>query len=164
MSEEKIDGTAAEGDSIEFNAQNYLDNLAALKETTISREEYNKVVAENKKLASALVNGYSMDRREEQKPIDVEGLRRELFGNKYKKTTDLEFFTKVEELSKGIEQRGGSDPFLPNNPDYVPTGEDIERAQRIHSVIRDCIDYAQGDPKAFTNELARRCNMNKKRI
>lgn len=149
-------------EEVQFNAQNYIDNLTALKETTVSKDEYNKVVAENKKLANALINGYSLEQREE-KPIDVQALRKELFGNHYKKTTDLEFFTKVEELSKGIEQSGGIDPFLPNNPDYVPTGEDIARAQRIHSVIRDCIDYAQGDSQAFTNELARRCNIQRKR-
>lgn len=147
-----------QNDDVEFNAQDYINNLNALKQTTVSKDEYNKVVSENKRLADALMNGYSLESKKEEKPIDIAELRKELFSNKYKKTTDLEFFTKVEELTKGIEQAGGVDPFLPVSKDYVPTGEDIERAERIHSVIRECIDYAQGDPQAFTNELQRRCN------
>jgi len=147
-------------ENVEFSAQDYLNNLNALKQTTVSKDEYNKVVSENKKLADALMNGYSMEAPKEEKPIDIAALRKELFGNKYKKTTDLEFFTKIEELTKGIEQAGGIDPFLPVSKDYIPTGEDIDRAERLHSVIRECIDWAQGDPQAFTNELQRRCNQN----
>lgn len=147
-------------EDVQFGAQDYINNLNALRETTVSKEEYNKILQENKKLANALINGYSIEQQKEE-PIDVDKLRKELFSNKYKKTTDLEFFTKVEELSKGIEQSGGIDPYLPNSKDYIPTGDDIERAQRIHTVIRECIAAADGDPQYFTNELQRRCNTQK---
>ena len=145
----------------QFTADDYIKNLTALKETTVSKEEYQRVLSENKRLANALVNGYGVE-TEQKKEIDVDKLRKELFGDKYKKTTDLEFFTKAEELCQGIIDRGGVDPYLPRNKDYMPTGADVERANRIHSVIRECIEYADGDPQAFTNELQRRCNISRK--
>ena len=38
----------------------------------------------------------------------------------------------------------------------VPTTEDIECANRVAEVVKECIEYADGDSQLFTNELNRR--------
>lgn len=150
-------------EEITFGAEDYIRNLTALKENTVSKEEYNKVLSENKRLANALTTGYSMAVPDNKEPVDIDALRKDLFGAKQKKQSDLEFFTKAEKLSDAIIDAGGIDPYLPYSKDYIPTGDDIDRANRVHSVIKECIEKAEGDPQAFTNELQRRCNVTRKK-
>ena len=142
---------------VTFGAEDYLNNLRALKETTVSKEDYNKVLAENKKLAKALTNGYYQDpNAAPATPAkSTEELRTDLLTNKFH--NDLEYFTTVLDLRESIINAGGADPFLPQSRDYMPTGDEIATADRVARNLRECIDYADGDPTVFKNELMRRC-------
>ena len=45
---------------------------------------------------------------------------------------------------------------MPVGKRITPTDEDISAANRVATVLQECVDYAQGDSQAFTNELQRR--------
>lgn len=160
MEEEKVLEQQTEQ---KITAEDYLNNLSALKNTTVSKEEYTRLMEENKKLADALANGLPYEQKgdTEEEKVDVDALRKNLFVNP-KYNSDLEFFNDLLTLRKGIMEEGGVDPFLPTNPEYIPNEVDSERAQFIADEIQNAIDYAQGDKEVFRVELQRRCGVKRR--
>ena len=60
------------------------------------------------------------------------------------------------ELRKQLIAKGEPDPFLPVGQQIQPTDFDIQTADKVASVLQECVDYADGDSEVFTNELMRR--------
>ena len=155
MAEEKeisVTGT------VEDNTQDYLAAIKELKENSVDRSEYDKLRAENKKLIDAVVNG--QPGQEEQVVVkhskeQIDDLRNELF-NSPRELNNLEFITKAMELREALMENGEPDPFLPVGKQISPTRDDIEGAEKVAQVYKECIDYAEGDSEVFTNELMRR--------
>ena len=155
MAEEKdisVTGT------VEDNTQDYLAAIKELKQNSVNRSEYDKLRAENKKLIDAVVNGQSG----QEEPVftkhskeQIDDLRNELF-NSPKELNNLEYITKAMELREALMENGEPDPFLPVGKQISPTRDDLEGAEKVAQVYKECIDYAEGDSEVFTNELMRR--------
>ena len=155
MAEEKeisVTGT------VEDNTQDYLAAIKELKQNSVDRSEYDKLRAENKKLIDAVVNGQSG----QEEPVftkhskeQIDDLRNELF-NSPRDLNNLEYITKVMELREALMENGKPDPFLPVGKQISPTRDDLEGAEKVAQVYKECIDYAEGDSEVFTNELMRR--------
>ena len=155
MAEEKeisVTGT------VEDNTQDYLAAIKELKQNSVDRSEYDKLRAENKKLIDAVVNGQPG----QEEPVvskhskeQIDELRNDLF-NSPKELNNLEYVTKAMELREALMENGEPDPFLPVGKQISPTRDDLEGAEKVAQVYRECIDYAEGDSEVFTNELMRR--------
>ena len=155
MAEEKeisVTGT------VEDNTQDYLAAIKELKENSVNRSEYDKLRAENKKLIDAVVNGQPG----QEEPVvskhskeQIDDLRNELF-NSPKELNNLEYITKAMELREALIENGEPDPFLPVGKQISPTRDDLEGAEKVAQVYKECIEYAEGDSEVFTNELMRR--------
>ena len=144
--------------TVEDNTQDYLAAIKELKEKSVDRSEYDKLRAENKRLIDAVVNG--QPGQEEQVVVkhskeQIDDLRNELF-NSPRELNNLEFITKTMELREALMENGEPDPFLPVGKQISPTRDDIEGAEKVAQVYKECIDYAEGDSEVFTNELMRR--------
>ena len=144
--------------NVEDNTQDYLAAIKELKENSVDRSEYEKLRAENKKLIDAVVNG--QPGQEEQVAVkhskeQIDDLRNELF-NSPRELNNLEFITKAMELREALMENGEPDPFLPVGKQISPTRDDIEGAEKVAQVYKECIEYAEGDSEVFTNELMRR--------
>ena len=155
MAEEKeisVTGT------VEDNTQDYLAAIKELKENSVNRSEYEKLRAENKKLIDTVVNG--LPGQEEpaftkHSKEQIDDLRNELF-NSPRELNNLEYVTKAMELREALIENGEPDPFLPVGKQISPTRDDLEGAEKVAQVYRECIEYAEGDSEVFTNELMRR--------
>ena len=155
MAEEKeisVTGT------VEDNTQDYLAAIKELKQNSVDRSEYDKLRAENKKLIDAVVNGQPG----QEDPVvskhskeQIDDLRNELF-NSPRDLNNLEYITKAMELREALMENGKPDPFLPVGKQISPTRDDLEGAEKVAQVYKECIDYAEGDSEVFTNELMRR--------
>ena len=155
MAEEKeisVTGT------VEDNTQDYLAAIKELKQNSVDRSEYDKLRAENKKLIDAVVNGQPG----QEEPVftkhskeQIDDLRNELF-NSPRELNNLEYVTKAMELREALMENGEPDPFLPVGKQISPTSDDLEGAEKVAQVYKECIDYAEGDSEVFTNELMRR--------
>ena len=155
MAEEKeisVTGT------VEDNTQDYLAAIKELKQNSVDRSEYDKLRAENKKLIDAVVNGQSG----QEEPVftkhskeQIDDLRNELF-NSPRELNNLEYVTKAMELREALMENGEPDPFLPVGKQISPTRDDLEGAEKVAQVYKECIEYAEGDSEVFTNELMRR--------
>ena len=144
--------------TVEDNTQDYINAIKDLKKNSVDRSEYEKLRAENKKLIDAVVNG--MPGQEEQVVVkhskeQIDDLRNDLF-NSPRELTNLEFITKTMELREALMENGEPDPFLPVGKQISPTRDDIEGAEKVAQVYKECIEYAEGDSEVFTNELMRR--------
>ena len=147
MSDETI-----QNQEIEDNKQDYIAEIQNLRETTVSKDEYNRLREENKRLISSLAKGETIT-QPAPKP-DINELRKRVFDNEHQ--SNLEYWGAVLELRDAVIDSGAPDPFLPQGHKVVPTTEDFECANRVATVVKECIDYADGDSQLFTNELMRR--------
>ena len=147
----------------EMTASEYINQIKDLKEKTVSREEYERIKNDNKELAKALINGTGANipgiTKPEEKP-DLDDLRKKLFTKKSK--NDLEYFTNLLALRDGVMADGQPDPFLPINREFRATAQDEADAERIATQIKEAIEYANGDPAVFSNDLRRRCGMSRR--
>ena len=162
MSEEEIEKQNPDNEP-EMTAKEYINQIKDLKEKTVSREEYDRIKNDNKELAKALINGTGANipgiTKPEEKP-DLDDLRKKLFTKKSK--NDLEYFTNLLALRDGVMADGQPDPFLPINREFRATEQDEADAERIATQIKEAIEYADGDPAVFSNDLRRRCGMSRR--
>lgn len=131
----------------------YIEAIKEMKQNSVSKSDYDKVKEENRRLLQSLVNGESIQKPVE--PVDVKKLRAELFGseNDY---SNLDFITRALQLRDAVIEQGGVDPFLPAGKNIAPTNEDVAVANHVADVLKECVEYAEGDNLVFTNELQRR--------
>lgn len=131
---------------------NYIEAIKEIKENSVAKEEYLKLKEENKQLLKSLVNGETRQ-VEEKEPVDIDALRNDLFN---KDLSNLEYITKSLQLRDELIERGEKDPFLPYGKNILPTDDDIEKAEKVANVLKECVEIANGDSGVFTNELQRR--------
>lgn len=157
MLEEK-EQLSVSGTEVEDNTEDYLAAIKELKQNSVGRDEYEKLKAENKKLIAAVVNGQPGEEVPQtvvHTQEEIAQLRQDLFGKSIE-LTNLEYVSKALELREALMENGEPDPFLPVGKQISPTSEDVEAAEKVAQVYRECIEYADGDTEAFTTELMRR--------
>lgn len=144
--------------TVEDNTNDYIAQIKNLKENSVSKDDYNKLKADNKKLIDALANGTQMEGVVEPKVSAVEKInecRKKLFS-KGSNLNNLEYCKTAVELRDALIENGEKDPFLPFGHNVIATDSDIETANRVATIMKECIDYADGDSNIFTNEIQRR--------
>ena len=144
--------------TVEDNTNDYIEQIKKLKESSVSRDDYDKLKADNKKLIDALANGTQIEGKVEPKIDAVENinnLRTKLFS-KESNLNNLEYCKAAVELRDALIENGERDSFLPYGHNVIATDSDIETANRVATIMKECIDYADGDSDIFTNELQRR--------
>ena len=125
-----------------------------LKQNSVSKEMYNKVVEEKNKYLKALIDGNQVAEAQPKEPVDIDALRSDLFSGK-KDLSNLEYAQKALELRDALIESQGVDIFVGKGSKLTPTNDDYEAAQRVADTFQQCIDVAQGDSEIFTRELMR---------
>lgn len=133
----------------------YIEQIEQLRMNSVSKEQYDKLKAEHNRAMNALINGGQIDDPKAEK-VDKNALRKELYNSQDSGLSNLDYWQKTLTLRQAIIDDGGKDPFLPYGQKIAPTAEDVEAANRVAKVVQECIDYADGDSRIFTNELDRR--------
>ena len=136
--------------------------LKELKENSVSKEDYDKVVEENKQLVAQVINGDGAGNGQTNAPEDLDGdikaLREKLYGPKCSELSNLEFCDATLKLREAIIKRDGIDPFVPRGANIKPTDYDAQRAQAVADVMAECIKEANGDSGVFTALLQAKTN------
>lgn len=136
------------------NEEDYIDTIQKLKESTVSRDEYDKLVADNKKLIETLAQGGTIDTGKEEEKVDIAALRKELYSDDVNLSA-CDYWEKTLKLRDEVIKQGAPDPFIPVGKNIAPTAEDVQKAENVEKAVRSCLEYADGDSEAFTNELQR---------
>ena len=138
----------------EQSTEQLIQAIVELKKSTVSKEDHEKLKAENAQLLKVLVEGGQITPPAEEKD-DIDGLRKELYSEG-SDLSNLEYCKKTLALRKAIMKRDGVDPFLPPSSKVTWDEADKAAANRVANVLEECIAYADGDSQIFTNELQRR--------
>ena len=144
--------------TVEDNTNDYIAQIKNLKENSVSKDDYDKLRLDNRRLIDALANGTQLEGKVEPKidAVDkINELRTKLFS-KGSNLNNLEYCDTALQLREALIGNGERDPSLPFGHNVLATDSDIETANRVANVMRECIDYADGDSDIFTNELQRR--------
>lgn len=149
MNEELINETG----NVDDTAVDYISAINELKQNTVDRSKYNELRAENKKLLESIVNGQQIEIAQPEAKKSVEELREEWLNPD---NTNLQYIDSALKLREALIAEGKPDPFLPVGRQILPTDDDIACANKVASVLQECVDYAEGDSYAFTNELQRK--------
>ena len=138
------------------NEPDYIAEIQKLKANTVSIDDYNRLKNDNKKLITALASGETIGSTEPSNPEkNINDLRNKLL-KEGSNLNNLEYVETAVELREALIAQGQRDPFLPYGEGVLPTAEDVECANRVSNVFKECIEYADGDPDIFTSELQRR--------
>lgn len=132
----------------------YIEAIKEMKQNSVTRESYDKLKNENKQLLDALVNGKDIEIKKEE-PADIAKLRKTLF-NKDSHMSNLEYVSTALELRDALLAKGERDPFLPYGDKVTETAEQHDKAEQVATVLRECVEFADGDSGIFTAELQRR--------
>ena len=138
---------------VEDMTPDYLEAIKNLKQNSVDRQQYEDLKAENKKLLDSIVNGQTLEVEEQKPKKSVEELRNEWLDEN---NTNLQYIEKTLELREALMSEGQPDPFLPIGKQILPDDADIAAANKVAEVLKECVEYAQGDSSVFTNELQRR--------
>lgn len=134
---------------------NLADDINAWKASTVSKEAFNRVQAERDELARALMRGETIEVEAPEVP-DINELRLELFTEDVQKLSDIQIAEKTLQLRKALIEAGEQDPFVPFGNNTAPEDSDFATAEKVATVMQECIDYANGSNKVFLAELQRR--------
>lgn len=128
-----------------------VDIINQLKENSVSKERYDKLVAENRKLMKSLANGERLE-GEAPKTPDIKELRDSLYGDPDdNECTNIEYITRSLALREANLEQNGTDDYA--GP--FATEEQLKNAQATAEVFQECLDIAKGDDAVFTAELQR---------
>lgn len=139
-----------------IDADNYIDIVTKLKENTVSKEDYEKLQEENKKLANTIANGLTVQPKEEPKKaeVDINELRKNFLKENQ---SNLEYAENVLALRNALmEKNPEDDPFLPKGHNINATEQDKIDAQNVADVLEQCIELADGNSDVFTIALQNR--------
>lgn len=142
----------------EDGAEDYVAAIAELRRTTVPMDDYNKLREEKRQLINALVSGKTPEGLvpEEETVANPDDLRKKLFGADSDNLTNLEYVETALALRDSLIGAGERDPFLPIGDKVQTTSDTYDTAERVATVLRECVDFAQGDSGIFTAELQRR--------
>lgn len=141
-------GTEEVDDSVD-----YIEAIKEIKQNSVSRSSYEKLKQDNKRLMDALIQNKQIETPKKEE-IDVKSIEKRL-AERDPRMKSLEGFKLALKLREADLAAGKIDPFISAN-NKTPSKEDLESAQRRADIYQECIDYAQGDPALFSQELTRR--------
>lgn len=140
-----------------------MDESAAAAALLKQREMIEKLESRNKELEAAkatyydaVINGNQAGKADEPEPPSVKECRDKVLDVVNRGGSNLDYVKAALALNEACEREQGISCFLPQGKDVIPTADEVQSAQRVESVFRECVEIADGDPAVFNNELMRR--------
>ena len=134
----------------------YIEAIKEMKQNSVDRSTYDKLKSENQRLLDALVQGKEIEITNNKEPVDINKLRKELFDNRDKNISNLDYVSNALKLRDALLEKGERDPFVPYGDKVTLTAEHFDKANMVAEVLKECVEFADGDSGIFTAELQRR--------
>lgn len=132
----------------------YVDAIRKIQENSVSKDKYDALVADRKKLLEAVVNGQQLA-EEKEEPL----ASRLEYYKKFKEnnfSTDMETMQNLVNLRKATIKEYGLDPCVTGNYGLTPEGGKLEptygEAETIaeqFDIIEDILKEADGNPLEY---------------
>lgn len=132
--------------NVNVTADAYIEELSALRANSVEKSEYERILAENAKLANALASGIRVEEPEPEVKVNIPELRKTLLTKQYK--NDMEYFKDMKTLRDAILEQEGVDPFV--NSSSSNLSAETLRAERVSDLIDYALEESDGDPVKFS--------------
>lgn len=135
----------------------YIAEINKLKQNTVSKDDYNKLREENKKLLNSLVNGETIQAQQVEVKPNVEELIQEVITD-HPKWNDLQCAQKLLDLREAMIDSGLVDPWLPQGHDTPIKPDDYYTAAHVEAKLKECINKADNTSSIFLSQLKENMN------
>lgn len=130
------------------NELDLLNEIKSLKETTVPKEEYEKVLAEKKKIMKDFIYGSGDSANVKEAKPNIQELRQKVLGDDVEKLSDLDFWKGVSDLYHARLEEGVN-IFLPEGDKSKYTRDDYQNVTGFMETIDSIIEDSEGDPNVF---------------
>lgn len=129
--------------------EEYIQQVKDLKENTVSKEEFSKVVAERDKLAEAILN----DRGQSKDDAPKKSIAELAKDCQQKNLSNIEVAKRALLYRKAVLDETGHDVFLPNSKEYSSSDKDKEEANKVADTLERLIEESNGSNIIFNAML-----------
>ena len=134
-------------------AQDYIDTINELKNNSVPKDKYDRILQENKRLLKSIANGEGIEVQAPKTPTIEETVAP--LADRENQMLSLEFAEKSLAFRDAVMAKGKRDPYLPQGEDITLTAQNYETAQKMADALKHCIEVADGDEAVFLNEWNR---------
>lgn len=149
MNENEIKKEQELGAGAEPSEFDLLNEVKKLKETSVPKEEYDKLLAEKKKLLRDFVNGVGQEYKADD-PVDLNEVRKNLFTDKVEDLSNRDFWKNVITLRKERLEKEGVDIFLPKGEKTRYSRDDYEKANALADTVESMLKDSEENPQLFS--------------
>ena len=149
MNENEIKKQEELGAGAEPSEFDLLNEVKKLKETSVPKEEYDKLLAEKKKLLRDFVNGVGQENKADD-PVDLNEVRKNLFTDKVEDLSNRDFWKNVITLRKERLEKEGVDIFLPKGEKTRYSRDDYEKANALADTVESMLNDSEENPQLFS--------------
>lgn len=135
------------------NTAEYIETINKLKANSVSKDEYLKLRNENKQLLDALASNQVVEVTAEPKR-DITEVRKELFTN-HSNLSNRQICQDMMELYDYELENRGVNIFMPTDPQYIPTQDDITQVDNMVRGMKSALETANGNDLIFNQEIER---------
>ena len=129
------------------SVQKMAEALKELKANSVSKNDYDKILNENRELTKAIIDGSSSfvkSNNEAEKKPDIKQLAKDIFEDGL---SNYELAKRELKFRDAYIEKFGKDPFAPNNPDM--NSHDAEAASKVARIMQECINECKGEPHLY---------------
>ena len=146
---EKMQGINPEGQGTDPTDFDLLNEFKEYKKNSVPKEDYEKLKAENKKLIKDFLYGSGDSAEVKETPVDINALRKELFGDDVENLTNRDFWKKTSELYHARLEEGVN-IFLPKGQKTRYDRKDYEVVSDMMETIDSMLSETEDNPTLFT--------------
>lgn len=123
----------------------YIQVIQELRENSVSKEEYDKLKEENKKLFNALATGETIQVENQAPKKTLDELRQDVANAE----SSLDGIKASLALRKAVMEETGEDIFVAKGSKILATDEDILNAEKVATVFQQWVDESNDNPLTF---------------
>lgn len=133
--------------------KNYIEKIKELRDNTVDKDAYVRVLEENKKLLDQLTNNSYVSDKEQntEKEVSEQELISKLVHGE--NMNNLEYVETALALRKKMMEDGKIDPFLPQGTQISANDDDVAAANEVAKLLEHCVGVSDGNSDIFTREL-----------
>lgn len=137
-------------------AEEYAAAIKELKEKSVSREDYDKLRADHSALIKKVAEGQTDNvvDADTSKEKTLDEIKEDILKNK--SMSNLDYVKNALSYRKQMIEKGKGDPFAPNYRDRPVSESELASAEKVATILQECVDNSNGNNELFNSELQRR--------
>lgn len=139
------DEKKVESGEVVQSAEDYIATINSIKQNSVPREEYEKLVEERRQLLKSLETSKPQETSADEVPEDLNMLRNKLNNSK----SDLEYAENALHLRDAVLKQEGVDIFVNPHSGVDETSD----AEEVANVLRECVDQSGGSNAVFVAKV-----------